>query len=160
MSLAASVIVNAGRPKNGAHSPSPPVGTWSGRTPIHSPRRSAASNAVAPRVFAGTSDTLPRRRPGLEQRPQRRLPRRAEHHGDRSMAAGELCGDLEAAEVRGEEHDALAAVASPPMTCSMPSTDCTRASTSSTGRSQTQGSSNIVLPASRIAARASRASSP
>ena len=47
-------MVNAGRPKNGAHTPSPADGTWSGRMPIASPRLSARSSARTPPVSAGT----------------------------------------------------------------------------------------------------------
>ena len=62
-SLAASVMVYAGRPKNSAQSPSPSPGTWSGRKPAASPRLSAAISSRTPLTSAGASRTRPRERP-------------------------------------------------------------------------------------------------
>ena len=50
-------------PKNGANAPLPSGGSWSGRTPIESPRPSASSSARTPLRSLGTSFAPNRSRP-------------------------------------------------------------------------------------------------
>jgi hypothetical protein len=95
--------------------------------------------------------------PFLDQRRQPVLLGPAVEHGHRLARGVVLRGDLEAAQVRGEEQDAAPA-AHAASTSSQPLTLTTRSTTSSCGRSQIFGSSSSALPASAIASAFARPS--